>query len=152
MEDTKITIIEGPTPTFELVHDSWANGIVDSSILSNVAITRLRTANGPSLVERCYRAWSRRDLIHLEFRANDGLTQEVPIVAARATETDDGDMLLLWVRLPERDMVVDFVVNNEEDDDDYLEYDEDLDDEDLDEDHLDDDFDFEDEDDFDIDF
>ena len=152
MEDAKITIIEGPTPTFELVHDSWANGIVDSSILSNVAITRLRTANGPSLVERCYRAWSRRDLIHLEFRANDGLTQEVPIVAARATETDDGDMLLLWVRLPERDMVVDFVVNNEEDDDDYLEYDEDLDDEDLDEDHLDDDFDFEDEDDFDIDF
>ena len=152
MEDAKITIIEGPTPTFEIVHDSWANGIVDSSILSNVAITRLRTANGPSLVERCYRAWSRRDLIHLEFRANDGLTQEVPIVAARATETDDGDMLLLWVRLPERDMVVDFVVNNEDDDDDYLEYDEDLDDDDLDEDHLDDDFDFEDEDDFDIDF
>ena len=152
MEDAKITIIEGPTPTFEIVHDSWANGIVDSSILSNVAITRWRTANGPSLVERCYRAWSRRDLIHLEFRANDGLTQEVPIVAARATETDDGDMLLLWVRLPERDMVVDFVVNNEDDDDDYLEYDEDLDDDDLDEDHLDDDFDFEDEDDFDIDF
>jgi hypothetical protein len=152
MEDTKITIIEGPTPTFEMVHDSWANGIVDSSILSNVAITRLRTANGPSLVERCYRAWNRRDLIHLEFRANDGLTQEVPIVAARATETDDGDMLLLWVRLPERDLVVDFVVNNEYDDEDYLEYDDDLDDDDLDGDDLDDDFDFEDDDDFDIDF
>jgi len=149
MEDTKITIIEGPTPTFELVHDSWANGIVDSSILSNVAITRLRTANGPSLVERCYRAWSRRDLIHLEFRANDGLTQEVPIVAARATETDEGDMLLLWVRLPERDMVVDFVVNNEDDDDEYLEYDEDLDDDTIDD---DDDFEFEDDDEFDIDF
>jgi len=152
MEDSKITIIEGPTPTFEMVHDSWANGIVDSSILSNVAITRLRTANGPSLVERCYRAWNRRDLIHLEFRANDGLTQEVPIVAARATETDDGDMLLLWVRLPERDLVVDFVVNNEDDDEDYLEYDDDLDDDDLDDDDLDDDFDFEDDDDFDIDF
>ena len=151
MEDTKITIIEGPTPTFEVVHDTWANGIVDSSILSNVAITRLRTANGPSLVERCYRAWARRDLIHLEFRANDGLTQEVPIVAARATETDDGDMLLLWVRLPERDMVVDFIVNEEDKEDDYLDYGQDLDDDDLDDDDLEDDFDFED-DDYDIDF
>ena len=145
MEDTKITIIEGPTPTFEVVYDSWANGIVDSSILSNVAITRLRTANGHSLVERCYRAWNRRDPIHLEYRANDGLTQEVPIVAARATETDDGDMLLLWVRLPERDMVVDFVVGDEDEVEDYLDY-EDFDDED-DEDDEDDDFDIEDDDD-----
>jgi hypothetical protein len=140
MEDTKITIIEGPTPTFEVVYDSWANGIMDSSILSNVAITRLRTANGPSLVERCYRAWSRRDLIQLEFRANDGLTQEVPIVAARATETDDGDMLLLWVRLPERDMVVDFVVDDEDDDDEFLDYDDLYDDDDEDDDDFDLDF------------
>lgn len=147
MEDTKITIIEGPTPTFEMVYDSWANGIVDSSTLSNVAVTRLRTANGPSLVERCYRAWNRRDPIHLEFRANDGLTQEVPIVAARATETDEGDMLLLWVRLPERDMVVDFIVDDEDQDDEYLDYD-DLDDYDD-----EDDFDSQDdEDDFDVDF
>jgi len=143
MEDTKITIIEGPTPTFEVVYDSWANGIVDSSILSNVAVTRLRTANGPSLVERCYRAWNRRDPIHLEFRSNDGMTQEVPIVAARATETDEGDMLLLWVRLPERDLVVDFVMD---DDDDYQDYD-DLDDYDA-----EDEFDSEDDDDFDLDF
>jgi hypothetical protein len=150
MEDTKITIIEGPTPTFEMVYDSWANGIVDSSILSNVAVTRLRTANGPSLVERCYRAWSRRDPIHLEFRADDGLTQEVPIVAARATETDDGDMLLLWVRLPERDMVVDFIVDEDDQDDEYPDYD-DLDD--FDDDDDDDDFDIEDDDDdFDINF
>lgn len=143
MEDTKITIIEGPTPTFEMVYDSWANGIVDSSILSNVAITRLRTANGPSLVERCYRAWNRRDPIHLEFRANDGMTQEVPIVAARATETDDGDMLLLWVRLPERDLVVDFVLDDQVDDE-YLDFD-DLDDYDSEDD-------FDDEDDDDLDF
>ncbi len=154
MEDTKITIIEGPTPTFEVVYDTWANGIVDSSILSNVAITRLRTANGPSLVERCYRAWSRRDPINLEFRASDGLTQEVPIVAARATETDDGDMLLLWVRLPERDMVVDFIVNDDQDDeDDYLDFDDLEEDDDFyDDDEDDDDFYDDDEDDEDDDF
>ncbi len=122
MEDTKITIIEGPTPTFELVHETWANGIVDGANLASVALTRLRTANGPALVERCYRAWSRRNPINLEFRANDGLTQEVPIVAARATETDDGDMLLLWVRLPDDDVVVDFIVE-EDDDTDFDEFD-----------------------------
>ncbi|HAY84357.1 MAG TPA: hypothetical protein DCY42_05380 [Chloroflexi bacterium] len=106
----------------------------------------MRTANGPSLVERCYRAWNRRDPINLEFRANDGLTQEVPIVAARATETDEGDMLLLWVRLPERDMVVDFII----DDDDEEDY---LDEDDFDDYDLEDEFDSEDDDDdFDLGF
>lgn len=129
MEDQKITIIEGPTPTFEVVHDTWANGIVDGSTLANVAITRLRTANGPALVERCYRAWSRRDPINLEFRSTDGLTQEVPIVAARAAETDEGDMLLLWVRLADQDLVVDFVIDDEGEDD-LEDFDLDFDDED----------------------
>lgn len=138
MEDRKITIIEGPTPTFEVVYDNWANGIVDGANLASVAVTRLRTANGPSLVERCYRAWNQKDPIHLEFRGNDGLTQEVPIVAARATETEDGDMLLLWVRLSEQDLVVDFVFEDDEDGlddyddfDDYDDYDEDEGDEDF---------------------
>jgi hypothetical protein len=151
MEDTKITIIEGPTPTFEVVYDNWANGIVDSANIASVALTRLRTANGPALVERCYRAWSRKDSIQLEFRATDGLTQEVPIVAARSAETDDGDMLLLWVRLPEKDMVVDFVVDNDEDDyNDYDAFEEDDFDDDEDDDDDYDDYDDYDEDDFDL--
>jgi hypothetical protein len=141
MEDQKITIIEGPPPTFEVVHDTWANGIVDGSTLANVAITRLRTANGPALVERCYRAWNRRDPINLEFRSTEGLTQEVPIVAARAAETDDGDMLLLWVRLADQELVVDFVIDDEDDLDDY---DLDFDDEDDDYEYDEDDFDEED--------
>ena len=133
MEDRKITIIEGPTPTFEVVYDNWANGIVDGANLASVAVTRLRTANGPSLVERCYRAWNEKDPIHLEFRSSDGLTQEVPIVAARATETDEGDMLLLWVRLSEQDLVVDFVF--EDDEDEYDDYDDDYDEDEDDEDY-----------------
>jgi len=119
MDDSKITIIEGPPPTFETVYDTWANGIAESPTLGSVAVTQLRTANGPALVERCYRAWHHRDPIHLEFRTTDGITQEVPIVAARATETDEGQLLLLWVRLPEDDLVVDFIVGDEDDDDDY---------------------------------
>jgi hypothetical protein len=58
------------------------------------------------------------------------LTQEVPIVAAQAAETDDGDMLMLWVRLSERDLVVDFIIEDDDDDLDDDEFDDYLDDED----------------------
>lgn len=126
MEDSKITIIEGPPPTFETVYDTWANGIAESPTVGSIAVTHLRTANGPALVERCYRAWHHREPIHLEFRTTDGLTEEVPIVAARATETQEGQLLLLWVRLPEEDLVVDFIVDDDDDiEDDYYEDDED---------------------------
>ena len=81
--EEKITIIEGPTPTFELVQDVWANGIAESSTLSNIAVTHLRTYNGHSLLERCHKAWRNKDMINLEFRAPDGMALEVPIVAAR---------------------------------------------------------------------
>jgi hypothetical protein len=138
MEDSKITIIEGPTPTFEVVYDTWANGIVDGSSLASVAVTRLRTANGNKLVERCYRAWNRKDPIHLEFRGSDGLPQEVPIVAAQAAETDEGEVLLLWVRLSENDLVIDFVYEDDEDFDSFDDFDEDDfgDDEDIDDDEI----------------
>ncbi len=100
MSDEKITIIEGPSPTFELVHDNWANSIVDSPSIASVAVTQLRTFNGPALLERCHKAWRQKDPINLEFKAHDGSTMEVPIVAARATDGQDGQLLFLWVRLP----------------------------------------------------
>ena len=97
--DEKITIIEGPPPTFETVNDGWALGLSDSPVLSDIAITRLRTYNGPALVERCYRAWHNQQNILLEYRTSDGLEDTAPIVAARTLEIDDGQLLLLWVRL-----------------------------------------------------
>ena len=81
-------------------------------------------------MERCYRAWTQKDPIHLEFRGSDGLTQEVPIVAARAAETDDGDMLMLWVRLSEKDLVVDFVYEDDDEFGDFDDFDDDYDDDD----------------------
>lgn len=108
MNAEKITIIEGPPPTFELVNDVWANGIVESPTLANVAVTRLRTANGPALVERCYRAWNNHESINLEFRGEDGVILEVPIVASRYSDTDEGQLLFLWVRLPNEDFEIDF--------------------------------------------
>jgi len=97
--DEKISIIEGPPPTFEAANEGWVLGLNESPKLAEMAITRLRTFNGPALVERCYRAWRDHQAIHLEFRTPEGLERLAQIVAARTIEVDEGQMLLLWVRL-----------------------------------------------------
>jgi hypothetical protein len=97
--DDKITIIEGPPPTFAHVHDGWLLGLHEGTQVGNVVVTQLRTFNGPSLLERCHRAWSERSSIHLVFRAYDGLERQTPIVAARNVELPEGNLLLLWVHL-----------------------------------------------------
>jgi len=97
--EEKITIIEGPPPTFETVSEDWVMSLNESPTLADVALTRLRTFNGPSLVERCYRAWTNQETIRLEFRGQDGLKYDAPILASRALDVEDGQLLLLWVRL-----------------------------------------------------
>ncbi len=104
--DNKITIIEGPTPTFEEIDDGWALGLNESPFLYELAITRLRTYNGAALVERCYRAWNSQETMYLHYRNDIGLEEKVPIMAARSMETHDGQVLLLWIRqLPEESEV-----------------------------------------------
>lgn len=117
MDDDKITIIEGPPPTFELPNQGWAFGVSDSSTLAGVAVTKLRTFNGSSLVERCYKAWQHQQSIHLEFRTPDGLNQEAQIVAARNVKVDEGDLLMLWVRLPTDDLEVEIGFDDDDDED-----------------------------------
>jgi hypothetical protein len=94
----KITIIEGPPPTFDKIPDLWVHGLSEGLTQTDMVVTHLRTFNGPALVERCYRAWRNRENISLEYRTMEGLKAEVPIVAARNVETEDGDMLMLWLR------------------------------------------------------
>ncbi len=122
--DDKITIIEGPSPTFELIPDIWVHGLVEGSLQAEVVATRLRTFNGEELVERCQRAWEKALTIYLEYRTQEGLTAEVPIVAARNLETDEGDVLLLWVRFPDDSVEVGIDYG---DDDDIFLSDEDID-------------------------
>lgn len=98
-EPEKITIIEGPPPTFELDSDSWLPGLVEGPVPSQIAMCRLRSQNAPELVERCYRAWRDEQPISLEYRSDDGMTDEASIVAARWAEIEEGQVLLLWVRL-----------------------------------------------------
>lgn len=97
--DDKITIIEGPPPTFEDVHQDWVFGLQESVSIGDFALTRLRTFNGPALIERCYRAWREKQTMFLEYRDEDGFERTVPIVAARYMDSEDGQMILLWLRL-----------------------------------------------------
>jgi len=97
--DDRITIIEGPPPVFEHVNDGWAMGLNESPTLSIPALTRLRTFNGPALVQRCYNAWHSKKSIHLHYRNDMGLEQTAPILAARNVDTNEGHVLLLWVYL-----------------------------------------------------
>ncbi|MCW5875293.1 MAG: hypothetical protein KIS85_00295 [Anaerolineales bacterium] len=118
----KITIIEGPSPTFEIVDEGWSTGVLEGPTLYGVALTHLRTFNGRELVERCHRAWSKQESIQLEYRDEEGMAKEAPIVAARAAETDEGEMLMLWVRLPDEE--IELAIGYEDDDMDDIEGDE----------------------------
>jgi hypothetical protein len=101
--DDKITIVEGPPPTFVAVQDSWLLGLHEGNTVGNIVVTHLRTLNGPTLVERCHHAWSNRLSIELEYRSSEGLTKHAPIVAARNVETPEGHLLILWVRLSQEE-------------------------------------------------
>ncbi len=96
--DDRITIIEGPPPVFETIEDGWALGLNEGPYLYDLALTRLRTFNGPALVERCHRAWNNHTTILLHYRNDMGMEETAPIMAARSIETEEGNMLLLWCR------------------------------------------------------
>jgi hypothetical protein len=115
-------IIEGPTPVFEDINDGWAIGLNDSPILYDTIFTQVRTYNGPALVERCHRAWKKQSSIYLHFTNEDGLEEKAPIVAARSITSDEGQVLLLWLRqLPSYDDIKDLAegFSDEEDDEDF---------------------------------
>ena len=118
--DDKITIIEGPPPTFEAIPDLWVHGLTEGMTQTDIVVTHLRTFNGPSLVERCHRAWRNLRNINLEYRSFDGLLAEVPIVAARNLTTEEGDMLMLWLRLKEDGVGIEIGYEDDFDEDDFV--------------------------------
>lgn len=117
--DNKITIIEGPTPNFDSVEtdfimgiNGWTAGLSEGPFLYDTARTTLRTFNGEALLERCHKAWANKATMFLEYRDPIGMKKEVPIVAARAVDADDGDLLVLWVRQdPEEDEEADIDID-----------------------------------------
>lgn len=117
--DDKITIIEGPTPVFEPVQDGWALGLNETRQFSMTALTRLRTFNGPDLVQRCYRRWKQQQPIKLHYRDETGLEATAPILAARSVETDDGQVLLLWLHIERDNMDIEINPDDDSPGDDY---------------------------------
>lgn len=117
--DDKITIIEGPPPEFETIDDGWALGLNEGPFFYDMALTRLRTFNGPALVERCHRTWRSNGKMSLLFRNEIGVEEQVPIVAARSMESDDGQVLYLWVRLEPEETEFEVDIDDDEEDLDY---------------------------------
>ena len=99
MTPEKITIIEGPPPTFELAPETWLPSLAEGPRHPQLALTRLRTFNGPSMVERCWKAWDEGRPVYLEYHDEDGLTATAEILAARYAEVQEGYVLLLYLRL-----------------------------------------------------
>lgn len=120
LEPEKITIIEGPPPTFEPALDHWVIGQTEGPGLAYTVRCVLRAANGPALVERCRNAWEDGRDVVLEYRTYDGLNEEALILVARHEETDEGDVLQLWLRLDElpEAFVQQFFGDSEDDEDD----------------------------------
>lgn len=116
----KITIIEGPTPEFREVNGLWIQGVVESPGQYDTYYTELRAFDGLSLLERCSSAWHRNESIVLEYRNEDGLTDEILIAAARFEDTDDGDMLQLWVRQPREDIEFEIKFDDGDDEEEYF--------------------------------
>ncbi len=125
--DDRITIIEGPPPVFEKIEDGWALGLSEAPNMYSLALTRLRTFNGPALVERCHRAWNNKSTINLHYRNDMGLEETAPIMAVRSLESDEGQMLLLWCRRQPDDLDDELDLDDDDIGDDDLD---DLDDED----------------------
>jgi len=117
-EPEKITIIEGPPPTFEATSDHLLLGLAEGLRPMQVVTCHLRTNNGPELTERCYRAWKKGDTIRLEFKSEEGLTLQAPIVASRWAELPEGHLLMLWVRLDDEDIAIDLNVEVDDFDED----------------------------------
>ncbi len=71
--NNKITIIEGPTPTFEAINTEWALAMVEAPMNYEVVTTNLRTLNGQELLERCNDTWAQQETMVLQYRNQVGL-------------------------------------------------------------------------------
>jgi len=116
----KITIIEGPTPEFREVNGLWIQGVAESPGQHDTYYTELRAFDGVSLVDRCGSAWQKKDSIVLEYRTEVGIIDEITILAAHSEETEDGDLIKLWVRQPREDVEFELKFDDGDDEEDYF--------------------------------
>jgi len=116
----KITIIEGPTPDFREVNGLWIQGVSESPGQYDTYYTELRAFDGYSLVDRCTKAWQKNDTVVLEYRTETGLIDEITIIAAHSEETEDGDLIQLWVRQDREDVEFEIKFDDGDDEEDFF--------------------------------
>lgn len=120
IEPEYITILEGPTPEFQMTPSLWLQSVCEGPVDSAVAQCELRTMNGEDIMQRCQAAWRERRPVLLDFPDDLRMRQEVEVVAMRLREVEEGTVLVLWVRWP--------LEEDDEEEEDYLDedsYDED---------------------------
>ena len=122
-EPELITIVEGPPPEFQLVNELWPFSLWEGRLPQSVGYVQMRTFSGPSMVDRCTRAWDQARPVMLDFPQMDGLRRRVEVLAARATTLEQGDVLNLWVALPADEVAASSAGADAADDGDNLETD-----------------------------
>ena len=103
VEPEFITIVEGPEPEFLPHNETWALSILEGGGFIGLEQCRLRTLNGPAMVERCQNAWRAGRPVLLDYPNRLGLRRQVTVAAARHEEVLEGAVLHLWVRSPAPD-------------------------------------------------
>jgi hypothetical protein len=91
-----ITIVEGPTPDFAPTSSQWPLGLQEGPISTSCAVCKLRTFDGEAMAARCHNAWKEGRPVRLDYPDQQGVRQEVDIIAVRTETVDDGDVLYLW--------------------------------------------------------
>ena len=61
---------------------------------------QLRTATGADIQERCEIAWEEKRPVRLDFPDEWGMRQQLEVVALRLSESDEGQLLTIWVAVP----------------------------------------------------
>ena len=62
----------------------------------------------------------RTNTIVLEYRTETGLIDEITIIAAHSEETEDGDMIQLWVRQAREDVEFEIKFDDGDDEEDFF--------------------------------
>jgi len=116
LEPELITIVEGPTPNFQLDAAPWALSVLEGQSGYIIAHCQVRSLKGDVLMERCERAWREQRGIRLDFRQLDGLRRQVSIVSAKLDKVEDTDVLHLWVRQKLNSLIARIGDNSSDDD------------------------------------
>lgn len=100
IEPELIEIIEGPTPEFRSTAQTWLQSLHEGPEVAEVAMCQLRTATGEDIKARCEDAWQDSRPVRLDYPDEWGMRQRLDVVAMRLSETEEGQLLTLWVSVP----------------------------------------------------